>query len=118
MSKTIQSPQERITSKYDGLTTLWWHDNGDISLIPGGKETLVDLYDKLPAVWNDCRKVGLTNEGYVAWKNPKGDIVFTGITVMPHNVDVNCKTWWVERTRKQKQYKDHPVGSGWYISPE
>jgi len=121
MSKAkTQTKSEKLEDKYDGITvTDYWHSNGDIDLTLIGKGKVLELYTRLPAVYKRCQKIGITNQGYVAYQNPIGDVIFYPVFVTPSNVQVGAKTWWVERDRQpERSHMDHPVGDMWFKSPE
>jgi len=121
MSKSKTSSSiEQIEDKYRGITVSnYWHDNGEIDFTLTGKEKVLELFDRLPTVYESCRKIGITAEGYVAYQNPIGDVIFYGAYVTPSNAKPAAKKWWVERELEpRRSYKNHPVGNMWYKSPE
>jgi hypothetical protein len=120
MSKAqLPTKVERLEDKYKGITVSHlWHNNSDISLKTVGKEKVLELYGRLPTTFQHCRKIGITNEGFVAYRNPNGDVVFFPIYVMPSKVKPSEKTWYVERgATEERSMLDHPVGHSWYKSP-
>jgi len=121
MSKAkTQSKSERLEQKYDGITVSdYWHDNGEISFLLANKETVLSFYEQLPVMHNNCRKIGITNKGYVAYKNPIGNVVFFPISVYPNEIKVSQKTWYVTDSyvSDSHSHKKHPVGEMWYNSP-
>jgi len=119
MSKTVDVNDSRndLADKYEGVSVCSFHyDSVRSKLQPSGYSKLKEHYHKLPNYKEDGRleKVGLTKDGYVAYRNTITD------RMVYYNIQLRPKGIYAVKPRGRSRDSNEPhsgFGTEWYITP-